>query len=306
MFTTLEGGIYTSVGASLFILLFRVAFPRGEFLGRVRIQGIEGEGPNAIPTKYRTTYAPLNRGPNLNPDIHVEDPAPGVIIYRFEESFTFPNASKLNDVIVDCAKAKTRRGLATHYKTLGDRPWNEGYVPRSMDKILHQNENDHRPLLRAVVYDFSAVSNIDSTGIQSLVDTRQQLDKYSDRPIEYHFSGILSPWIKRALVAGGFGTGRPAHRIVEVASVVPIEGAEDPNNVRQDEEYQHRQSQKDVEGQKADFIEPIPRKQFQPGQISVLSNGSTDTEIKAVYPTNYPFFHFDLDDAVRAAERSPI
>jgi len=303
MFTSLEGGIYTSVGASLAVLLYRIARPRGEFLGPVRVQGIEGQGTNAIPTKYRTTYVPLRRK-NLNPDIHVEDSAPGVIIYRFEESFTFPNASKLNDIIVDYAKRKTRQGRATQYKTLGDRPWNEGYVPRSMDKFLHQNENDHRPLLRAVVFDFGAVSNIDSTGIQALVDTRQQLDKYADRHVEYHFASILSPWIKRALVAGGFGKGTPAHRVVEVASIVPIESVEDPNIVREDEEYERRQNQKDLEAVH-DSIEPIPQKQLQPGQISILSIPSADNVIQAVYPTDYPFFHFDLDDAVRSAEKSP-
>jgi sodium-independent sulfate anion transporter 11 len=302
MFTTLEGGIYTAVGASLVIMLYRIARPRGEFLGRVKLQGIEGQGANLIPTKYRTTYTPLARK-NLNPEIHVEDPAPGVIIYRFEESFTFPNSSRLNDILADYAKDKTRKGRVNQYKKLGDRPWNEGYVPRSMDKILQEADHDGRPILRAVVYDFGAVSNIDSTGIQALVDTRQQLDKYADRNVEYHFANILSPWIKRALVGGGFGKGTPAHRVVEISSVVPIEAQEDPNVIKQDEDYERRQAKKDLEH---DYIEPIPSKRsLQPGQLSVLSNHSVDSEIKVVYPTNYPFFHFDLDDAVRAAEKAP-
>jgi len=177
IFSTLEDGIYVSVGASLVVLLFRIARPRGEWLGRVRLQVVE---PGSSTQTYRSVYIPLARK-NVNPEIHVEEAPPGVLIYRFEESFTFPNASLLNDRIVDYAKQKTRRGRANQYKKLGDRPWNEGYVPRSMDAIHHMNENDQRPLLRAVVYDFGAVSNIDSTGIQSLVDTRQQLDKYADR-----------------------------------------------------------------------------------------------------------------------------
>jgi sodium-independent sulfate anion transporter 11 len=303
MFTTLEGGIYTAVGASLVVLLYRIARPRGEFLGRVKLQGIEGEGAQLIPTKYRTTYTPLARK-NMNPEILVEDPAPGVIIYRFEESFTFPNSSRINDILADYARDKTRRGVATTYKKLGDRPWNEGYVPRSMDKIKELSENDHRPVLRAVVYDFGAVSNIDSTGIQALVDTRQQLNKYADRNVEYHFANILSPWIKRALVGGGFGKGTPAHRVVEISSVVPIEGQEDPNIIKEDEEYERRQAKKDEE---SDYIGPIPpKKPYLPGQLSVLSNHSVDSDIKVVYPTNYPFFHFDLDDAVRAAEKAPL
>ena len=302
IFSTLEDGIYTSVGASLVILLYRIARPSGELLGRIRVQAVEEEGPqNQTPPKYRSTYVPLRRK-NMNPDIHVDDAPPGILIYRFEESFTFPNASMINDRIVDYAKKKTRRGRATQYKKLGDRPWNEGFVPRSMDKILHMNENDDRPLLRAVVYDFGAVSNIDSTGVQSLVDTRQQLDRYADREVEYHFASILSPWIKRALVAGGFGTGSPAHRVVEVASVVPIAWVEDPD-LHGEEDYQrrHRKSRgvKDLEG----GIEPIPSN---PEQERERTRSVSSEEVGPVVPTNYPFFHLDLDDAVRSAERVPI
>jgi solute carrier family 26 (sodium-independent sulfate anion transporter), member 11 len=306
IFTTLEGGIYTSIGASLLILLYRIARPSGEFLGCVRIQAVEEEGPqNHLSSNYRSTYIPLRRK-NLNPDIHVEDAPPGILIYRFEESFTFPNSSLINDRIVDYAKEKTRRGRVTQYKKLGDRPWNEGFVPRSMDKIVHMNKNDNRPILRAVIYDFGAVSNIDSTGVQSLVDTRQQLDRYADREVEYHFSGILSPWVKRALVAGGFGTGSPAHRVVEVASVVPITSAEDPS-VHGEEEYQRRRRKihgvKDIEDGRDIIIQPISYKtaEGREGAQSVSSE-----EVIPVVPTNYPFFHLDLDDAVRSAERAPI
>src|SRR5271169_1736235 len=125
VFSTLEDGIYTSVGASLLVLLYRIARPSGEFLGRVRIQAINSEDPRSNQSKYRDTYIPLRRK-NLNPDIHVEGAPPGILIYRFEEAFTFPNASLITDRIVDYAKQKTRRGRTVLYKKLGDRPWNEG------------------------------------------------------------------------------------------------------------------------------------------------------------------------------------
>jgi sodium-independent sulfate anion transporter 11 len=173
-----------------------------------------------------------------------------------------------------------------------------------METILHMNENDHRPLLRAVVYDFGAVSNIDSTGIQSLVDTRQQLDKYADREVEYHFAAVMSPWIKRALVAGGFGTGHPAHRVVEVASVVPISTVEDPDT-HGEEEFQRRRRKsigaRDVEN--GDLIEQIPDKH---ATNFTARTTSSDSDVLPIVPTNYPFFHLDLDDAVKSAEKVPI
>ena len=302
VFTTLEDGIYVSVGASIVILLYRIARPRGEFLGRVRIQTVEAAPAHSA--KDRSAYVPLRRK-NMNPDIHVEDAPPGVLIYRFEESFTYPNASMINDRIVDYAKAKTRRGRATHYKKLGDRPWNEGYVPRSMDKIAYLNDHDTRPLLRAVVYDFGGVSNIDSTGVQSLVDTRQQLERYADRQIEFHFAQILSPWIKRALVAGGFGTGNPSHRVIEVASVVPVTNAEDLQHSREDEDFERRRRKskgfKDIEAPDLD-IENAPLPRTESGQ----NKPSQESEVLPVVETNYPFFHLDLDDAVRSAEQAAL
>ena len=80
---------------------------------------------------------------------------------------------------------------------------------------------DKRPILRAIIFDMSAVATIDTTGIQSLVDTRRQINKFADREVEYHFANITSPWVRRALIAGGFGTGTPLKDIVEIAPVVP-------------------------------------------------------------------------------------
>ena len=67
----------------------------------------------------------------------------------------------------------------------------------------------------------SAVATVDTTGIQSLVDTRRQINRYADREVEFHFAQISSPWVRRALIAGGFGTGKPLKEIIEVAPVVP-------------------------------------------------------------------------------------
>lgn len=299
VFTTLEGGIYTAVGASLVILLFRIARPGGAFLGRVRISAYEGEALNRTVHNTRSVYVPLTLK-NLNPGIKVEDAPPGIVIFRFEDSFVFPNASLLNDRIVTYVKQKTRRGQSNLYQTLGQRPWNEGFVPRSMTKYKQTGENDNRPLLRAIVYDFGAVAHVDSTTIQALIDTRQQLERYADRQVEFHFAQILSPWVRRALVSGGFGTGNPQHRIVEVASVAPVAEAEDPST-RGEEEFQRRRlkGMKDLEEAKVDVEETSVGADY-------AHSGASESEVVALHPTNYPFFHLDVDGAVRAAERIPL
>lgn len=167
----------------------------------------------------------------INPDLKIHNPPPGIVIYRPTESFTYPNASTQLDVVVDEIKRITKRGKANAFPTLGDRPWNDpgprkGFSAQEIDA-------DTRPVLQAVVFDFSAVATIDTTGIQCLVDTRRQINKYADRDVEFHFANIISPWVRRALIAGGFGGGTPAKETLEIAAIVPPNEAMSINNSRE-------------------------------------------------------------------------
>lgn len=109
VFSTIEISIYVSVGCSLALLLFRVARPRGSFLGRVRLRtdaagrppsptdkengGSGSVSPVSPPVLHRDVYLPLLPDGVRNPLVQVEAPPPGVLVYKFEESFLFPNAS---------------------------------------------------------------------------------------------------------------------------------------------------------------------------------------------------------------------
>ena len=166
----------------------------------------------------------------------VEAPPPGIIIYRFEESFLYPNASYINDRIVEQVKKTTRRGKDLSNIPAGDRPWNDP-GPKRKDAQVEWEAEQTKPRLRAVILDFAAVANLDTTGVQNLVDTRKEVEKWADRPIEFHFSGILSPWIRRALIAAGFGHGQPRHgTALEVAPVVPQDDALSPADREQQRE----------------------------------------------------------------------
>lgn len=254
VFSSLENGVYTSVAASGALLLIRIAHPRGRWLGTVNIH--HGDSPRdqtqtltAAPGAQREVFVPLDDKDGLrDPSIHVNPPPPGVFIYRFEEAFTYPNCSHLADLIIDYAKEHTRPGKPLNYAKPGDRPWNDpGPINPSLAKIVRpltfggakrrletklaeatQTFDDPRPLLRAFVFDFSGVSNVDTTSIQTLVDVRTALERYADDAVEFHFANILSPWIRRALLAGGFGTGATRGHITEIAPVVPTRVALSP------------------------------------------------------------------------------
>lgn len=165
--------------------------------------------PNVV---FRTQWVPLGKS-NFNQDVQVSPPPPGVLVFRPLEAFVYPNASGQVDRISDEAKRLTRRGKP-YAKSAGSRPWNDPgplrwNLPFWKDKFSKEEDNDvedTRPFLRIVHIDFSCAPSIDATSIQALVDVRRALNIYADREVEYHFSGIHSGWIRRALIRAGFGT----------------------------------------------------------------------------------------------------
>jgi sodium-independent sulfate anion transporter 11 len=97
---------------------------------------------------------------------------------------------------------------------------------------------------------------------------------------------VLSPWTRRALIAGGFGVGN-ADSIAngrEIAAVVPYR-----------------------DGQRDETIEGGKRPDLEGGAGSKQPSRSRNTAVygedgAALVPLDTPFFHFDLVSAVRAAE----
>lgn len=270
VFASIEDGVYFAMCASAAVLLFRIAKPKGHFLGRVKVaevvnpvinfggQSSKEDGTNTDssedveihqvlsrnsnyqstnasnfktkdaftliekrPTtedlkqsspniKFHTRWVPLTKE-NLNSNINVVPPPPGVVVFKPVESFTYPNASKQIDRVSDEAKRLTRRGKPYNFTDTGSRPWNDpgplnwNYFGLGKTTEIKQEE-DTRPLLRVVHFDFSTVASIDVTSMQALIDLRKALNNYADREVEFHFSGILSPWIRRGLLNAGFGT----------------------------------------------------------------------------------------------------
>jgi solute carrier family 26 (sodium-independent sulfate anion transporter), member 11 len=149
VFSSIENGIYVSIAASAVLLIFRLAHPRGHFLGRVRVHS------NGSTSDARDVFVPLSHNRVINPQIRVGPPPPGILIYRFEETFLYPNSSKLNGTIVDHVKANMRRGKDVRLVPLSDRPWNDPGPRRGVEYEWEENLN--RPVLRAIVLDFSTV-----------------------------------------------------------------------------------------------------------------------------------------------------
>ncbi len=57
--------------------------------------------------------------------------------------------------------------------------WNEVGPTRRNGQVIENEASEDRPLLRAIIFDFSAVANLDTTGVQSLIDLRNEVSFFA-------------------------------------------------------------------------------------------------------------------------------
>lgn len=120
-------------------------------MGRVTVRGNPSDGKGT-----REVFVPLSTNGVTNQEVKVMPPSPGVIVYRFEESYLYPNSSILQSVLVDYVKTHMQRGRDMTNVKAGDRPWNDPGPGRDGGEA-DQNLNLKKPILHAIVLDFSTV-----------------------------------------------------------------------------------------------------------------------------------------------------
>lgn len=331
VFSSIENGIYATVVISAALLFWRILRGQGRFLGKVKIHSVIGDhvigedhrqvvgeygtfdaGDNAA----RNVFLPIDHGDGTNPEVELDQPYPGIFIYRFSEGFNYPNASHSLEYFTEYVFERTRRTNLQSYGRLGDRPWNDPGPSRKASKAAAQiAASESKPTLKAVILDFSCVNNVDLTSIQQLIDVRNQLDRYAaPDKVNWHIACINNRWTKRALVAAGFGY--PAdrgdglqHRWKSIFSVAEIGGAESAAAVAEKEANEkeissHARNSRhaDEESGKSgayDAIDPVASsgmhhergtKDFGPRRRGVVVHG-----------LNRPLFHVDLTSALQSA-----
>jgi sodium-independent sulfate anion transporter 11 len=132
VFSSIENGIYTTICVSLAVLLFRLAKARGRFLGKVKIHSVVGDhitprdgdgkesalsGEKVKDSPCRTNpkdlpryiFLPIDHHDGSNPEVEVDNPYPGVFMYRFSEGFNYPNASHYLDHLTQVIFKETKR-----------------------------------------------------------------------------------------------------------------------------------------------------------------------------------------------------
>jgi solute carrier family 26 (sodium-independent sulfate anion transporter), member 11 len=118
-------------------------------LGKVTIRSHPSDDKEA-----REVFVPLSKNGVTNPELKVTPPSPGIIIYRYEESYLYPNSAIVQSVLVDHVKAYMQRGRDMSNIKAADRPWNDAGSGTGEEE---QARNMKKPVLRAIVLDFSTV-----------------------------------------------------------------------------------------------------------------------------------------------------
>ncbi|KAI8893259.1 sulfate transporter family-domain-containing protein [Globomyces pollinis-pini] len=180
IFSSIENGIFTSVAFALIVLLYRVARPNVHALVRDESGGWIG-------------YEEIKQE---NEIVSVKSSPPGVAVFRVEESLTYPNANYVSDNVKSWIQANTKyngQNKETSEKlwcedTVNEAKVSSAYLPVWFDDT--QNPVNEIPILNAVVFDFASVNNIDSTGLQTLVDIRADLEKYAGGHISFYFAHV--------------------------------------------------------------------------------------------------------------------
>lgn len=138
-------------------------------MGRVTLQTGQDGRSRDVYTPLDTTLGQGRRQGVINPDIKVQPPSPGVVIYRFEESFVYPNSSYVTTALTEHIRKTTRRGGYSGPVSPADRPWND---PGPGPNDVEDDNESRKVVIKAVVLDMSAVGHLDTTSVQNLIDTR--------------------------------------------------------------------------------------------------------------------------------------
>ncbi|KAL0086389.1 sulfate transporter family-domain-containing protein [Phycomyces blakesleeanus] len=333
-FTSVEYGIYVSVGLSIVSLLLRIARPRCAVLGRVPVYPSQsGQAPGTVSVNGSSTADSFGKKKTQggtsgfeedvhyiyvkknHPSLHhlVEDAPQGVVIFRFDESLTYPNASFISDKVMHHIQDNFSSAVPISTKK-GDRAWNDHRPLPKKGEVL-ETVQDNGPRLYAIVLDCSAVNHLDSTGVQTLLDLRLAIDRLTEREVEWHFASLASPAIRNTLITSGFGTqaGRgprtgellpvvPAHRDGPQTTIDHTSTEQDIGHIHIDMDEKKSMRDRDIERNMGSSEKPYDSE----SECSLYENVSDKLSYcprasRGLPIDRYPFFHWDLEDAVRAA-----
>ncbi|KAJ3073165.1 hypothetical protein HDU98_002137 [Podochytrium sp. JEL0797] len=266
-FASIEVAIYASVAFSLIVLLVRIARPKIKILSR---------------TSTGIWFDAENQDFDYDDCTLDTQPVPGILVFRPEESMTYPNSTflltRFKALVVE------RFSYTGTVVSTSERVWNddmqEKMVKRSKDGI-------DLPPLRAVVFDFSAVNHIDYTGLQTLLDCKEDLERFAGRSVPFHFTHVRRSHVKVLWNVPGGG--------VKAASVDATPGVPSPASppiAPVSLQYSGKLSVVSMESMS----------KLQTSVKKMLGRGGRGSRNPLDDWENGKYFHFSIDAAIAAAD----
>lgn len=171
LFVSTEVGIATGVGWNIVFCLLRQAFSR-----------VHSYGAETRSELTASLEATRGMPPNLPPDVR---------IFRFSESFFFPNAQRIRKIIIDDVKTYHAPAYSNLHGAEKDRVWSvEG--ERRVARLRKQAglDTDALPPIHVIVLDFGKVNYIDTTAVSALKGFFTEIKKYGGEKLEIRFANL--------------------------------------------------------------------------------------------------------------------
>ncbi|KAJ3395754.1 hypothetical protein CcCBS67573_g07670 [Chytriomyces confervae] len=170
-FASIEIAIFASVGFSVLVLLIRIARPKVTVLSRAS----DGTWLDSETAKYYGNVSGVTAAPE------------GILVFKIDESLAYPNSgfflSKLNEAIFN-RFIYTGPSLSNSEKLWCD---------DSEERAAKREKSDDAlilPPLKAIVFDFSAASRVDFTGLQAFLDAKADTKRFTGRDVPFHFAYV--------------------------------------------------------------------------------------------------------------------
>ena len=156
VFSSIENGVYTTICVSFAVLIWRTFLSKGNVLGfakirtvKARVNGnidpeekhpVKAGDPLETEISFRTGFFPIDHKDGSNPKVEIEQPHPGMFIYRPTEGFNYPNANRYLSDLTEYIFKHTRR---TDPQRIGKLGVHSLLPPFNLDLANMVNRIDH-------------------------------------------------------------------------------------------------------------------------------------------------------------------
>lgn len=174
LFYSTEFGIFIPIGFNIVYNILRQTFA--------------SVSASSAPTRSELALS-LDAARGLPPSDITDHMLQDVHVFRFNESFFFPNSHRLTSRIVDDVQTHHSPIYNGSFGSEKERNWSV-VAQKRVDRLRHAagvTDPDALPPIGMVVLDFGRVNHIDTTAVQHLATLVTEIRRYGGKDVEFRF-----------------------------------------------------------------------------------------------------------------------